>query len=232
MGRKGGIKRSGFLPERFYSRRPKRVLRWRWRLLLAGLLLLFVVIIHRPVLVAMGQWLAVPSGDTFSDAVLIEGGHTLSALKVEEGLKLLRSGRTNHLLLTLNTQDGWVDAFALSNYEELVQEKMEELGIPDSAFSIHKIEVRDPFTYNTARQVLRIMKDMGWRSLTIIQDNFHNRRSYLTYKKLMEGEGITVYPATVQIYVTAENWWKSGNGIRRVFAEYIKLVFYKLSGYI
>jgi hypothetical protein len=220
------------LSSKFFIKKEINTLRWQWKAVVFIIFVLTVWIIHEPLLIAIGQYLEMPSFEEKSDCVIIEGGHTISALKVEAALNLYKNGKTNYVLFTLNTQNGWVDAFGLVNYKELIKGELKKRSIPDSAFSVHYLDVTDPFTYNTAFKLIPILKEKGFTSLSIVHDNFHNRRSYLTYKKVMEKHGIYVYAKTIKIYVNAQNWYKSGNGIRRVFAEYIKLAFYKARGYI
>lgn len=214
------------------TKKEKTILRWPWKV---GLFFIFILIFwafHKPLLTALGRYLEMPSSERVSDVAIIEGGHTVSSLKVQAAIQLLKTGQTQHLLLTLNTQNGWVDAFGLVNYTEMVKTEMKKLNIPDSVFSIHNIQARDPFTYNTAKALVPILKKEGYSSITIVHDNFHNRRSYLTYKKVLAKHKIIVYARTITIYVNSNNWYKSGNGLRRVFGEYIKLAFYKVRGYI
>ena len=98
--------------------------------------------------------------------------------------------------------------------------------------TIIDFNVTDPFTYNIARELVPFMRENHFHSLMIILDNFHIRRSYLTYKKVMGEHSIAVYPQTVKIYIDATNWWRAANGVKRVYAEYIKLLFYWCKGYI
>ena len=92
------------------------------------------------------------------------------------------------------------------------------------------LDVPDPYTYNSAVALADTIKNI--KSLLVFSDNFHMRRSYLTFKKVFEPRGIEVFPYTYEIYLNSKNWWTSGNGWRRVFTEYIKLTFYWMNGYI
>ena len=210
----------------------KRRKKWTLRLGLLLLFLLLLWLLHRPVFIAMGRYLELSSSDHPCDAIVIEGGHTLSKARVEEAIRLWRQGLVRHIIMTLNTQNGLVDAFALGNYKQRVRMKLDSLGLPPEAYSLLDVEVTDPFTYSTARELLPFVKQKGFRSVMIVHDNFHIRRSYLTYKKVLGKEGIEVYPRTVKIYIDATNWWKAANGVRRVYAEYIKLLFYWYKGYL
>ncbi|NOY60879.1 MAG: hypothetical protein GXO75_18375 [Calditrichaeota bacterium] len=210
----------------------RKKLKWSFKL---GLLFLFILIlwlVHKPIFIAMGRYLEMPSSNHPADVVVIEGGHTVSRFRVEEAIRLWREGTIKHIVMTLNTQNGLVDAFGLQNYQQIVRTKMDSLHVPPSAYTIMKLNITDPFTHNTAKALLQYMLGHNYHSLMIIHDNFHIRRSYLAYKKVMEKHGISIYPHTVRIYIDATNWWQAANGVRRVYAEYIKLLFYWYKGYL
>jgi len=180
----------------------------------------------------MGRYLEMPSSNHRADVIVIEGGHTVSKFRVEEAIRLWREGMVKHIVMTLNTQNDLVDAFGLHNYEQLVAKQMDLLNVPPFVYTVMKLNITDPFTHNTAKALLKYMLVHKYHSLMICHDNFHIRRSYLAYKKVMGKHGINVYPHTVRIYIDATNWWKASNGVRRVYAEYIKLLFYWYKGYL
>ncbi|MBN1997453.1 YdcF family protein [candidate division KSB1 bacterium] len=164
------------------------------------------------------------------DALIVEGGQTVSEIKMTASLNMVQANQARKIVISLNTMEESA-TFAVRNYAALLAAKLDSIGLSERQYFIIHIAVGDPFTYNTARKLSDLIGN-DVRSIGIVQDNFHIRRSYLTYKKAFAKKNVTVYPCTFFIYADMNNWWKSLGGIRRIFGEYVKLAFYFYHGYI
>ncbi len=210
----------------------KKQLKIKYKILIVFLFIIFCWMIRKPVLTALGRYLDMPSSTAVCDVVVVEGGPTVARQRVEAAVKLYKTKQANFITITLTGYDNAVDVFALKNYTKAVMKGLDSLGVPQNSYLIKHLKIKDPFTYNTARALAPEFKDRGFTSLLIINDNFHIRRSYRTFKHVMKAQGISVHPYTVPIYIDATNWWLAANGWRRVFSEYLKLAFYGFKGYL
>jgi hypothetical protein len=194
------------------------------------ILLIFIVLLHKPVFIAMAKVLEVPRSDEKCDVIVVEGGPAFSEYFVTQALKAYTSGQAEKIILVLHTYDLKPTIFGISNYRPFVEAAFDSLGIPKEDYKLLMLDVPDPYTYNSAVALADTIKNI--ESLLVFSDNFHMRRSYLTFKKVFEPKGVKVFPYTYDIYLNSKNWWTSGNGWRRVLSEYIKLIFYWINGYI
>ncbi len=208
------------------------VRRLKWRYKLAVILMFFTIfwLVKGHLFIALGRFLDMPTSTQPMDAVIVEGGQTVSVIKMKAALKMIKKNQAKKIIITLNTMEESA-TFAISNYAHHLMGHLDSLGLLKCQYQIIPIAVGDPFTYHTARTLGELLND-GIMSIGIVQDNFHIRRSYLTYKKVFKKKNINVYPCTFNIYVNSHNWWKSLGGIRRIFGEYVKLSYYFYKGYI
>lgn len=86
-------------------------------------------------------------------------------------------------------------------------------------------------TYGEAVAVRGLMLERGWRSLIVVTDPLHTRRARLVFREVFRDAGIRVIVRPVDAAdFTAANWWRSEEGLRYAWTEYLKLV-YHLLGY-
>ena len=213
-----------------FSYKTKRVLRFRYRLLLFALLALVLALVAKPSLVAIADYLELPSATQHCDVLVVQAGATVGDYVMQQALHIYDSGQVDRLLLVLHSYDLQPAVFGMPNYPQRVIEALDSLNIPQQDYEVLFIPLQDPYTYNSALALADTLQNVD--SILLFNDNFHIRRSYLTYKKVFEKKNITVRPYTMEIYLNSRNWWTSANGWRRVIDEYIKLTFYWINGYI
>jgi uncharacterized SAM-binding protein YcdF (DUF218 family) len=76
-------------------------------------------------------------------------------------------------------------------------------------------------------------KKNDFKSMIVVTEPYHTRRSYYTFRKVFKGSGIRVmlYPVQNSWY-KVDDWWKTRSGFRLTGEEYVKLVYYLIRGYI
>lgn len=85
-------------------------------------------------------------------------------------------------------------------------------------------------TYGEAQAVRRLAAGHGWRSLIVVTDPLHSRRARLVFREVFRDAGIRVIVRPVDAAdFTAANWWRSEEGLRYAWTEYLKLVYHLLS---
>lgn len=215
---------------KIFAYKTKKVIRPIIKYPAIAIFILLIVFLHKPILISIAEYLELPSSTKKCDVVIMEGGPALSEYFVTQALVPYYSGQAKKIILVLHTYDLKPTIFGVSNYRPLVEATFDSLGIPKSDYQLLMLDVQDPYTYNSAVALADTLKDIG--SILVFNDNFHMRRSYLTFKKIFRKKNIDVYPYTYEIYLNSRNWWTSGNGWKRVVTEYIKLTFYWVHGYI
>lgn len=209
-----------------------RRVRWRYRILLLITVILIMLLLHKPILIAMGRYLELSTTLPPSDVVIVEGGNVVSRLHMEEAIRLLEAGTVERVIITLNLSDGKNDVFGLQRYDRVISSAMDSLRVSKNQYIIIPMEFKEPYTQNLAENLAIYCSEWEIQSAIVINETLHMRRSYLTYKKAFDKYDIKVYAHPIKIYVDSGNWWRSSNGARRVFGEYVKLTYYWLRGFL
>ncbi|MBN1559719.1 YdcF family protein [candidate division KSB1 bacterium] len=179
----------------------------------------------------MAEFLTLPRSDARCDVIVVEeGGPAFSDYFVTQALQAYHSGQARKIVLALHAYESQPTIFGIQNYRRFIELTLDSLNIPPHDYQFYLLNIQDPYTYNSAVALSDTLKNI--RSLLLFSDNFHMRRSYLTYKKVFDRKNIAVHPYTFDIYLNSSNWWTSVNGWRRIITEYIKLIFYWMKGYI
>jgi uncharacterized SAM-binding protein YcdF (DUF218 family) len=210
----------------------KRVLKWRYRILLLLICLLVLYLFSGIVLIALGRYLDMPDYDGKSDAAVVEGGNVITQEKILQAIELFQQKKIDHIIITLNDELGHGSVFGIDYYNNAIAARLDSIGVKKPDFTILNLTVRDPFTYNTARALIPYVRERNFHSLLIVHDNFHIRRSFLTYRAVFEQQGVQINPFSFQIYTTETDWWTNLGGVRRVVSEYVKLAYYWINGYL
>ena len=111
--------------------------------------------------------------------------------------------------------------------DKLLQIYWEDAGLDGSIVESVPIEVKDPVTANTARQVADYCRTHRVASLILVTPRFHSRRSTLSYARYLAPLGIKVLSQPPQGGLRPDNWWRTKDGILDVTQEYVKLLLYR-----
>jgi uncharacterized SAM-binding protein YcdF (DUF218 family) len=157
--------------------------------------------------------------------VILSGG---GEERLEAGANLYHDGKVRRIILTETDelQTGSSTPITTINYEALAS----RYGIDKS--KLYKTKKTSSSTYEEAQAVLLLMKQKDWKSLVIVTDNFHSRRTGMIFDKIFKSSGIkvSVQPVNVQGYWYDPNkWWKDSESRDVTVLEYVK-IFYFLSG--
>jgi uncharacterized SAM-binding protein YcdF (DUF218 family) len=157
--------------------------------------------------------------------VILSGG---GEERLEAGANLYHDGKVRRIILTETDelQTGSSTPITTINYDTLAS----RYGIDKS--KIYKTKRTSSSTFEEAEAVLILMKQKEWKSLVIVTDNFHSRRTGMIFDKIFKGSGIkvSVQPVNVKGYwYDPLKWWKDSESRDVTMLEYIK-IFYFLSG--
>ena len=172
----------------------------------------------------IGEFLMVADPLQPADAVVVLGGGERH--RVQEGARLVLEGLAPWLVVT----DASINLPGIrADYADLMTQEAVWQGVPPERI------VRAPGLVETtaeeAQAVRQLAKTRGWRSLIVVTDPFHTRRARMTFRRALAGEGISVVVRAVQgSPYSAGTWWKTTEGLRETWTEYLKLALY-VAGY-
>lgn len=190
----------------------------RLRFFTFGITLLLVVSRH-VWLPWIGGFLIVADPVQVSDAIVPLAG---DRERIDYAARLTEKNDASWFVIT----DMWIDAsrpprtYALSAQEQAVRQGVHRShivvapGMPAS-------------TYSEALILKQLATEQQWHSLTIVTSPFHTRRSRMILQDVFRDTGITVSVQPVQhSWYEPTDWWKSDEGARVTWQEYIKIVLY------
>lgn len=195
------------------------------------LLLIIVFILQFPLfykfwLGQMGGWLIYQDKLEKADAILVLGGGRSE--RILEGAKLYREKYANYMMMTGEFEEimsGPVYHWALQG-----RKLASRHGVPwDRMIPI----IDSKSTHDDATLSLAECREHNFKSLIVVSEPYHTKRSFYVFKKVFKNSGIKVmiYPVQDSWY-TRDNWYFSEKALISTIEEYIKFVYYKLKGFI
>jgi uncharacterized SAM-binding protein YcdF (DUF218 family) len=147
---------------------------------------------------------------TVDAIVVLAGGRG----RVEEGVKLFKSGKGEHLFLigvdpVVKKADLYTEKSGERSGEEVYLEKASRNTLENAIF---------------AREM---MQKNNVRSMLLITSRYHMKRSLLIFRSILPKD-IAIYPHPVAIKNSAEQWWSHGGSLRLLFSEFYKYCLYRV----
>lgn len=189
---------------------PGKRLKALW--LLPGLLVLAYLILW-----AAGAFLVV--GDRVRPVdviVLLSGG---DEARLEEAVRLYKSGTSNRLLIT---ETGAIPEGGGPRASALLQRQAQAAGVPEG--DISTTMGRSASTTDEAEAVLAFCSRQGWRSVLVVTDPYHTRRTQVIFAAEFSGSGVQALVRPVRgHWYQSSTWMLSLRGWRATVTEYAKL---------
>jgi len=189
------------------------------------LILILLLIIQFPVfykfwLERMGGWLIYQDKITPADCILVLGGGR--GERVLEGVDLYRKKYAPKIMMTGEFEQmlyGPVYHWALQG-----QKLAASRGVPkDNVIPI----LDSKSTYDDATLSKAECLKRNYKTLIVVSEPFHTKRSYYVFKKVYKNSGIKVMIYPVQdSWWTKYNWYQSEKGLIMGEEEYVKFVYY------
>lgn len=156
-----------------------------------------------------------------SDAILVENFDP-DYLVFEQARNLRREGLAPRVLVPVPMgPDGAPNDVAVGIAE--VMARISRLG----PMEVIAMRQEEPFTLNTARQLLDYLQRERIRSVLVVAPPFRSRRSMLVYGATFGPAGIAVRCVPARAGYTAENWSRAWHGIQVVAEQWMKLQYYR-----
>ena len=149
-----------------------------------------------------------PVGAGADAIVVLTGGRG----RTDEGLALLRKGRSKLLILSGVHRDADLDSIFLKRVNTVEREKI-------------VLEKRSGSTFENALEVRKLMEERGLASMVLITSGYHIKRAHYTFTKVMpEGTRIEAYSVATPNF-DESRWWEGGS-FGLLAAEFVKYYWY------
>ena len=185
------------------------------KVLLAVVLAVLAAIVAHPIwLGAMGDFLVKAEAPRKADgAVVLAGGWTGN--RVMKGGELVRDG-----FAPLALVDGPPHHYGIHE-SELAIRYAAGRGFPAAYFEALPMNVNS--TDEEARVVVDAVKRRGWRTVLLVTSDYHTRRAMRIFSK--HANGVEFHPvAAPDPFFSAHAWWKTRDGRKTAFFEWVKTV--------
>ena len=183
--------------------------------LLVGLILIPIC------LVGAGYFLVVRDPLRNSSAVVVLSGGGMERL--DHAVKLMDENYAKRLILTNTSQ---MDPQTGTPMSKVMMDQASQRGIRKVYIYITGGE--SATTREEAEAVKVLMEERDWKSLIVVTDSFHSRRTKIIFSDVFAGSGVklTVNPVDAADYwYKPATWWRDEDSRRATLYEYISLVY-------
>lgn len=200
---------------------PSKPKAWRCRATALLTALAALILVFRSLwLPAVGRFLVVSDPLQQTDAVVILGGG--GPHRVEHGADLFHDGYAQWFIVSDSPLN--MPGIRVS-YAHLMRTEAVWRGVPEDCILTTPGVVRT--TYEEALAVRELATARGLRSLTVVTDPFHTRRSRMAFGEAFRSTGIHVLvQAADGSWYRADSWWREQDAMRETWTEYLKLILY------
>lgn len=203
---------------------------WRFRFLTCAVLALVVVAPAKVWLTAMAVSLVHEDALEPADLILVEMAVLPAPGAIDYAASLYHRGYAPRIAVTRYVRSERLDDAGVEvprSLDKLLQIYWADAGLDGSVVESVPIEVIDPVTLNSARQVAEYCRAHHVARVILVTSRFHSRRSTLSYARYMAPLGIEVRSRPPQGGLRPDNWWRTKDGILVVTQEYVKLLYYR-----
>jgi uncharacterized SAM-binding protein YcdF (DUF218 family) len=194
----------------------------------ASTLIFFVVLVafifRTPVLERIGAHLIYQDELKPSDAIVVLAG-SHSGNRMEEAVRIFDKGMGKIIVFSGYTYYPGMDShIGMKQYGI-------KLGVPEDKIIAEKANGENS-TWGEAFFNLRQLERLKIKSFILVTSSFHTRRSHWVYERAIKSLNMDitfrVQPAS-DPRVPYPGWWKIRSGKKKVFNEYIKLLYYHIA---
>jgi len=191
-----------------------------------GLLLLIASPLWFP---RLGYYLVVSDPLAKSEAIVVLGGG--DPQRVAVSVNLYRKKWAPLLITTGDVFPDYIEAMGEKlNFAELTARLLVNKGVPTESIAVIN---KGTSTFEEAHAIKEFAQEKKFKNVIVVTSIFHTRRTKAVYKKVFAGSGINaiIRPAEGGNFTT-DRWWTREEDFLFVFEEWLKLVFYILTGKI
>lgn len=185
-----------------------------------GLFIAAVFVLGYLALIFLGEYLTPSDTLTRSDAVVVLSG---GPDRVQWGIKLYQDGWAPRLVLV----GAALDKSGPSNAEAMRKTAL-LAGVPDTAIFL---EEESTNTLENATLGKAVLDSFGAKSVILVTSPYHQRRAYETFKKVYEGEVVSIInsPSGYSTW-NSKQWWAKPASADITTSEILKIIWFKITG--
>jgi len=193
------------------------------KLLLMSLLIFFVAVSLYPewFLLSIGKNLVKQDALQPADAIVVLAG-SFSGNRVREAVSLMQKGYGKFLVFS------GVQVYPGVFTHRFMQDYAVQRGLSESQIKTQVLK-HERSTIGEAVENLASLRAHGFKSMILVTSGYHTRRSHSVYQRLIASGGNDIKLMVSPAYdpdIPIDGWWKTREGIKQIFLEYFKLVFY------
>ncbi len=209
------------------GRDPLARRRWPLRLAVVAGLLALLWLARAPLLAGAARFLDVSEPPHAVDFVLILGGGTET--RPFAAAALVRAGLARRVLLSrVRRSPDQEDEITLTE-ADLTRRILLARGVPDGALATLPDEVDS--TRDEARSLARFLDAEPSATVAIVTNPSHTRRARMLFRRALGQRMSQVhFVAAPDDDFGPDDWWRHEGGVATYATEYVKLVFYGLTG--
>lgn len=185
-----------------------------------GLFIVAVFVLGYLALIFLGEYLTPSDTLKRSDAIVVLSG---GPDRVQWGIKLYQDGWAPRLVLV----GAALDKSGPSNAEAMRKIAL-QAGVPDTAIFL---EEKSANTLENAALGKAVLDLFGAKSIILVTSPYHQRRAYETFKKVYEGEVLSIInsPSGYSTW-NSKQWWAKPASADITTSEILKIIWFKLTG--
>jgi len=168
---------------------------------------------------APARWLVVSEPPRTVDAALVMAGDPHYE-RTRTAARLVVEGRARLLIVTGGEPGPGDSARSL-------RAAAVAFGVEPGAIRVEHVSHS---THEAMLAVRPILESEGVRSVVLVTSPYHQRRTYWTARRALDGVTLCNHPAEHSFW-SPEGWWKDRRTRRIVLSEYLKLGYYILRGW-
>jgi vancomycin permeability regulator SanA len=185
-------------------------------LLFVVVFLLFLYLIHNPLLRFAGNFWIVDESPQHSDAIIVLGDDNYNGDRAARAAELFKAGWAPYIVAS----GRYLRPYA--SVAELIQRDLTDRGVPASA--IVRLSHRAENTREEAFALRQLISSRGWKRILLVTSNYHTRRAGFIFERaLSPGIELRVVAAHDSEY-DPENWWRTRRGVKTFFSESVGIL--------
>jgi uncharacterized SAM-binding protein YcdF (DUF218 family) len=184
-----------------------------------------LILAWKPILRQFAFILEVSQDPSKSDVLFVLGGGT--GAREELGTKLFQQG---YAPVVITSGEEVLLPGVRRPFAEISADYMQALGVPLDAITLFTTTTS---TRDEAQQCLALARQKGWKSVIVVTDSYHSRRTWLVFRQILGNSGVKfTLVAAKSSWYQPEHWWNDERSLLAIVGEYQKLAYYLVKGYL
>ncbi len=207
--------------------------RKKWAITLSvtfAVLVVTVFILHKPILACFGSFLIVEDELDRADVIFIPlGGYPVREIAAADlyhegyGKKILITKLKKNKILKKFTNKG----IKIRTHEDNALEILSQLKVPDDKIEIIGKKAKES-TYGEASGLKSYVEEHNIHTILVVTSKYHSWRARYAFSRLLGEDIRIIVRGSPYDNFDPDSWWKTRRDIKRVAAEYQKILLYLL----